>query len=433
MENDKLSSSLEDYLEAIYTLCTEKQVAHANQIAMMLNVGKSSVSWALNQLKQKQLINYVPYESITLTDKGLAIAEPLARSHAQIKNFLTEILGMPIADADSNACRMEHVVDHEVLERMDRFVAFMDTCPNAKADIKHGFTSFIENDGCGKCGKPCKGAEIKNESDEEFDDKPLPKVTKERDILLISRLAELFDDAGMEFTDQQQAIVDAFMSTERHQTVDALHKQLKKQGFSVTLTVIDETLKMLCEHKIARMIDFNGVLVYEHLHPESHHDHLFCVKCGSIIEFFDPEIERLQAENAKKANFRLIMHSMNLYGVCKDCLIQEKHIRTISDCLAGETVKIVRIVADDKVKAKLADMGLMAGNVINVLGDADSQGGNFIVVAHGSRLTLDGDTARMIRVSPIENAVCSQGQRRRRHMHKADRWPFGGRFRRQKK
>ncbi len=53
---EKLSQSLEDYLEAIYKICLEKHVAHANQISEELEVSKSSVSWALKQLSDKGLM-----------------------------------------------------------------------------------------------------------------------------------------------------------------------------------------------------------------------------------------------------------------------------------------------------------------------------------------------------------------------------------------
>jgi DtxR family transcriptional regulator, Mn-dependent transcriptional regulator len=61
MSKKDLSSRLEDYLEAIYLIARDKQFAHANKIAEFLDVGKSSVSWALNQLSKKELVNYTPY------------------------------------------------------------------------------------------------------------------------------------------------------------------------------------------------------------------------------------------------------------------------------------------------------------------------------------------------------------------------------------
>ena len=83
MPAKKLSSSLEDYLEAIWVICQDKQLAHANHIAETLGVSKSSVSWALNRLAEKELINYAPYEAITLTAQGKSIARKIAQRRSE--------------------------------------------------------------------------------------------------------------------------------------------------------------------------------------------------------------------------------------------------------------------------------------------------------------------------------------------------------------
>ena len=75
----KLSASLEDYLEAIFHLVAEEQVARARDIAKRLKVGQSSVTGALHALAEKGLVNYAPYEVITLTHKGEAAAREVVR------------------------------------------------------------------------------------------------------------------------------------------------------------------------------------------------------------------------------------------------------------------------------------------------------------------------------------------------------------------
>ncbi len=75
----ELSESLEDYLEAIYHLVAEKQVARSRDIATRLRVGRSSVTGALQALSEKGLVNYEPYEAITLTRGGRAAAARRAR------------------------------------------------------------------------------------------------------------------------------------------------------------------------------------------------------------------------------------------------------------------------------------------------------------------------------------------------------------------
>ena len=147
MTDKALSSSLEDYIEAIYQISKKKLVAHANQIAEYLGVSKSSVSWALNQLSRKKLINYTPYEVVTLTDKGKTVAKRVAGRHEDIKNFLVEVLGIKKEMAESNACRMEHVMDKEVLGRMRLFLNFLEQCPQAKNESTRPFIKFCAEDG----------------------------------------------------------------------------------------------------------------------------------------------------------------------------------------------------------------------------------------------------------------------------------------------
>jgi DtxR family transcriptional regulator, Mn-dependent transcriptional regulator len=129
MPENTLSASLEDYLEAIYLLTKDKPFVHAGKIAEHLGVGKSSVSWALNQLSQKELVNYARYEVITLTEKGKILAQQVSRRHHGIRSFLTDVLALDEQLAEDNACRMEHVMDPKVLQRMQQFMAFLRACP----------------------------------------------------------------------------------------------------------------------------------------------------------------------------------------------------------------------------------------------------------------------------------------------------------------
>jgi len=119
MENKELSASLEDYLESVFLISQSQPSVHANQIAEYLKVAKSSVSWALNQLSDKGLINYKPYETITLTETGEKIARRVAGRHEKIKTFLKDVLSNEEDRAEAKACRMEHIGDNEVLERIN--------------------------------------------------------------------------------------------------------------------------------------------------------------------------------------------------------------------------------------------------------------------------------------------------------------------------
>ena len=147
----KLTASQEDYLEAILLLVREGRVARVRDIASHLGVGKPSVTAALKGLAKRELVNYDPYQYITLTDTGRLAAERIERRHTVIKDFLQNILGVDADTAEANACRMEHAVDQEVMGRLKAFAEFAESCP--QFDRARGLEALEVNGGCGRCGK----------------------------------------------------------------------------------------------------------------------------------------------------------------------------------------------------------------------------------------------------------------------------------------
>ncbi len=126
---EKLSSSMEDYLEAIFHIVSEKQAARAKDIANRLNVNNSSVTGALRTLSEKGLINYAPYDLITLTETGKERARSVVRRHDALKNFFIRILCAEHDEAEETACKMEHSISPDILQRLIFFMDFVESCP----------------------------------------------------------------------------------------------------------------------------------------------------------------------------------------------------------------------------------------------------------------------------------------------------------------
>jgi DtxR family transcriptional regulator, Mn-dependent transcriptional regulator len=122
---ETLSSSLEDYLEAIYNLVSENKVARSKDIATCLKVSKASVTGALRHLSEKGLINYDPYKFITMTDRGEMVAKLIVRRHEVLKEFLIDILSIEPELADESACKMEHAISGEVIDKLLLFANFI--------------------------------------------------------------------------------------------------------------------------------------------------------------------------------------------------------------------------------------------------------------------------------------------------------------------
>lgn len=121
----KLTSSQEDYLEAILSLIRREQVARVRDIAKRLNVGKSAVTAALKTLSKRDLVNYDPYQFITLTAQGRQAAERVEDRHLTLQRFFQCVLGIDTDAAEANACRVEHSVDDEVVAGISDLADFM--------------------------------------------------------------------------------------------------------------------------------------------------------------------------------------------------------------------------------------------------------------------------------------------------------------------
>ncbi|HTY23208.1 MAG TPA: metal-dependent transcriptional regulator [Desulfomonilaceae bacterium] len=124
-----LTSAMEDYLEAIYHLEQERRIARVRDIAVRLGVKMSSVSSALKSLGSRGFIRYDPHQYITLTERGIEKAKQIVRKHEILKRFLSRVLKLDEPSAEDNACRIEHHLDPEVIEKLVRFVEFIELCP----------------------------------------------------------------------------------------------------------------------------------------------------------------------------------------------------------------------------------------------------------------------------------------------------------------
>ena len=155
-----LSASLEDYIEAIYHIVVKNQVARSKDIATRLKVSRASVTEALRALSKKGLINYAPYEPITLTSSGKKIAEDVIFRHDALKRFFTEVLGINSKIAEEAACKVEHAAPPEVISRMISFIDFLQICPRGGNELLQGFAEYYKQgktrSNCEECISSCQ-------------------------------------------------------------------------------------------------------------------------------------------------------------------------------------------------------------------------------------------------------------------------------------
>ena len=132
MNNQKLTPSLENYLEAILFIETRNRVARVKDIADHLKVQMSSVTVALKNLKEKNLVNYEKNSFIVLTDKGKIIAANTQKKHDLIRYFMENILKMDPSEADRAACEIEHIIDIDTASKISNCSNFINDMKNSK-------------------------------------------------------------------------------------------------------------------------------------------------------------------------------------------------------------------------------------------------------------------------------------------------------------
>ena len=157
-QQTQLSASQEDYLEAVYHIAREKKVARAKDIVKRLDVRASSVTNALRMLSSLGLINYAPYDLITLTEAGLAAAQEIVGRHEALSNFLVTVLGVDPVEADQAACKMEHTVPKPIVNRLIQYAEYVSRCPRGGITWESGFGYFCKT-GCapGQCERSRSG------------------------------------------------------------------------------------------------------------------------------------------------------------------------------------------------------------------------------------------------------------------------------------
>jgi DtxR family Mn-dependent transcriptional regulator len=116
----------------VFDLCQEHGHAHIKSIAEKLNNRMPTVTEAMKARAAKDLILHDVRRNISLTAKGLAVAEKLDRRHAVLAGYYRKVLGCSQSKAEDIACKVEHVVDDAFCQRLARFAEFLEQSPCGK-------------------------------------------------------------------------------------------------------------------------------------------------------------------------------------------------------------------------------------------------------------------------------------------------------------
>lgn len=131
--------------------------------------------------------------------------------------------------------------------------------------------------------------------------------------------AEYIRKNRLKRSEQREVILDTFLRSERHLSVDDLLQLVQKKRPDIGRTTVYRTLKLLLEAGLASQLDIQGQARFEREYNRQHHDHFICNACGEIIEFSSPEIEQLQDDVAAGIGFVIQGHRHQIYGLCRRC------------------------------------------------------------------------------------------------------------------
>ena len=118
---------------------------------------------------------------------------------------------------------------------------------------------------------------------------------------------------------QRDVILDTFLRSARHLSVDDLHQLVQKRRPDIGRTTVYRTLKLLKAAGLAQELALDGQSRFEREYKRAHHDHFICKSCGDILEFSNPEIERIQDEIAAGIGFVIEGHRHQIFGLCRRC------------------------------------------------------------------------------------------------------------------
>ena len=142
----------------------------------------------------------------------------------------------------------------------------------------------------------------------------------------INRFQTFLAAQGLKLTNERAALVREIFSTHYHFEADELLFKMKEKSTKISRATIYRTLELLVRSGMVRRVHLGeDHYHYEYVSGNSHHDHLICTTCGSVIEFHDPALEARQLEICERKKFTPTFHNLQILGVCDACRRKGEH------------------------------------------------------------------------------------------------------------
>ncbi len=138
---------------------------------------------------------------------------------------------------------------------------------------------------------------------------------------IIAQLKEIIKQKGLKYTKQREIIFETILDSDEHLNAEEVYNTIRANypDINIGIATVYRALVFLEEADLISSVSLNKDGKKFETNFKNHHDHLICVRCNKIVEFHDDEIEQRQEVAAVTKGFKLVSHTMNLYGVCSDC------------------------------------------------------------------------------------------------------------------
>jgi Fur family ferric uptake transcriptional regulator len=141
----------------------------------------------------------------------------------------------------------------------------------------------------------------------------------------LKAIEEFMRSRGLKLTGPRRRVVEKLLTVKGHVAADDLIELLRRDKTPVSKATVYRTLALVSQSGLIDGHDFErGKRVYEPMVGRAHHDHMFCISCGKVIEFAEEAIERLQDMVVARYRFTPVYHSHKIFGYCEACTPKPK-------------------------------------------------------------------------------------------------------------
>jgi Fur family ferric uptake transcriptional regulator len=150
---------------------------------------------------------------------------------------------------------------------------------------------------------------------------PTPSAPSKVNSAEANRFEAYLRGKKLKLTGERMEILATIFQKSSHFDAEELHAELKHLGRDISRATVYRTLDLLVHCGLVRKSSLGSTHAnYEAAHEDEHHDHLICLNCSKVIEFFRPDLEKLQDDICRAQEFKPLHHSLQIFGLCSSCV-----------------------------------------------------------------------------------------------------------------